>query len=277
MIKEHRLVIDGLRTRYLEAGDPTRQTLLFIHDGGFGASSDVCWGEVIGQMADDFHIVAPDMLGWGGSAKVVHFDEPPYPSKIRHIGRLVETLELTEVIAIGTSFGGSLVLRAAIADRDPWRTRAAVSITGAGGLYRTPEGVEAITQFETTIEDARRLTSWLVDDPSNFEEHAQARLEASLILGHWEAMNAPRLRNRLAERPKTVDAFPDALRDLAIPVLLIEGSRDRLLEPTWAEKLASITPQGEALVMDCGHEPNIEIPDELTKVLRDYIQRIEAA
>lgn len=273
MIHEYDVVIDGLRTRYLETGDRSRPTILLIHDGGFGGSADVSWSEVMGHLADHFHVVAPDMLGWGGSAKVVHFDEPPYPSKIRHIGRLVEYLDLRDVVVAGSSFGGSIVLRAAIADGNPWRMKAAVSITGAGGLYRTAEGVEAISTYETTIEDARRLTSWLVEDAGEFEDHAKARLEASLLPGHWEAMNAPRIRNPHAEKVWFDDPFPDALGNLTIPVLLIEGSRDRLLEPGWAEKLGASIAHGEVLVLDCGHEPNIEIPAETAEVLAEFALR----
>ncbi|WP_293785215.1 alpha/beta fold hydrolase [uncultured Aeromicrobium sp.] len=275
MARIHTIVIDGLRTRYIEAGDRSRPTLLLIHDGGFGASAELCWSDVIEELEARFHLVAPDLLGWGGSDKVVHFGEAPYPSKIRQVARLVETLDLDEVVSVGTSFGGSLALRAALEPENPWRARGIVSITGAGGLYRIPEGVEAIGSFDPTIEDARRLTSWLVADADAFEEHARQRLENSLVPGHWEAMNAPRLRNPRAERPDVKDPFLDRVAELRLPVLFVEGARDRLLDQGWAKQLADLAPHGEALTMDCGHAPNVELPAELAKVLAMFADRGE--
>jgi len=264
--------VDGLRTAYIEAGSRDKPTVLLIHDGGFGASAGLCWDKLIPELVANYHVIAPDMLGWGGTAKVHFFDELPYPPKIRHIARLLEILEIDGVYAAGNSFGGSLVLRAAIADGNPWNIDKAISIAGAGGLYRYPEGVEALSRFEPSMEESRRLTGLLVDRVEDFEDHIAARYQGSLLPGHWETMMAPRLQNPAVDRKRLHDVFPEALRDLAIPVLYVEGLRDQLLEPDWASKLAGITPRGLAISLDAGHAPNIEIPVDTAQLFDDFFQ-----
>jgi pimeloyl-ACP methyl ester carboxylesterase len=264
--------VDGVRTAYLEAGSRENDTVLLIHEGGFGSSAELSWDKVIPELKDNYHVLAPDMLGWGGTAKVHYFDELPYPPKIRHIARLLEVLGIDEVFAAGNSFGGSLVLRAAITADNPWKISKAISIAGAGGLYRYPDGVEALTRFEPSMEESRRLTSLLVDKVEDFEDHVAARYEGSLVPGHWEQMMAPRLHNPAIDRTRLPDPFPEALGDLAIPVLYVEGLRDKLVEPDWASKLAEMTPRGLAISLDAGHAPNIEIPVETAQLFDDFFQ-----
>ncbi|KRA24809.1 hypothetical protein ASD65_10535 [Microbacterium sp. Root61] len=262
----------GFETRYLEAGDPSAQTVLLIHDGAYGTTADLCWGDVAERLAPQFHVLAPEMLGWGGTDKVIYLDRAPYPWRIDHIAAFLETVGASDVFAAGASFGGSLVLRASIDPSNPWSIRRAVSIGGAGGLYRDPEGVRAGAEYTPSIEEARRLTGLIVTDPDSLGDHVRRRYEASLAPGHWEVMNAPRLKNPATERPGFVDPFPAALADLDIPLLFIEGSRDPLLDSGWAEKLAAQSARGTAVVVDASHEPNIDEPGLCAELLIDFFR-----
>ena len=59
------VTVQGLEVFYREAGDPSRPTLVLLH--GFPASSFM-FRELIGALADRFHLVAPDHVGFGRSA-----------------------------------------------------------------------------------------------------------------------------------------------------------------------------------------------------------------
>lgn len=63
--------IDGLNIAYREAGDPKDPTVLLLH--GFPTSSHM-FRELIPELADDYHIIAPDYPGFGAS------DMPPAES-----------------------------------------------------------------------------------------------------------------------------------------------------------------------------------------------------
>jgi len=56
--------VDGLKVFYREAGDPKAPVVLLLH--GFPTSSHMYW-ELIPALADRYHVVAPDLPGFGFS------------------------------------------------------------------------------------------------------------------------------------------------------------------------------------------------------------------
>lgn len=270
----HVVRIGGFRTKYLEAGDPADPPVVFIHEGSFGADAASSFGAVMAELAEDYHVLAPDLLGWGGTDKVAFLDRSPYVPRVEHVAAFCDSLALTDVRFVGNSFGGSLVLRAAAGTAPAWPMHSAVSISGTGGPDRLPEATAAIADYTPSLEDARRLTGWLVEDPDVVGDHVQQRYQNSLIPGHWEVMNAPRLKNpALAAAPSRSDPYPDSLSQCAVPILLVEGRHDRMLEPAWSERLVTHLPKGERIVVDAAHSPNIDKPALVVRLLRDFFGR----
>ena len=58
------VTVHGLEVFYREAGDPSRPTLVLLH--GFPSSSFM-FRELIGALADPFHLDPPDHVGFGRS------------------------------------------------------------------------------------------------------------------------------------------------------------------------------------------------------------------
>src|SRR3984893_14293609 len=65
--------VDGLATSYLEAG--TGDPVILLHGGEFGASAEIGWEHNIPALAARYRVLAPDMLGFGQSAKVIDFND----------------------------------------------------------------------------------------------------------------------------------------------------------------------------------------------------------
>ncbi|MCZ6786296.1 MAG: alpha/beta hydrolase [Planctomycetota bacterium] len=65
MIRYRTTKIDDLEIFYREAGDPKNPTVLLLH--GFPTSSHM-FRNLMGALADDFHLVAPDYPGFGESS-----------------------------------------------------------------------------------------------------------------------------------------------------------------------------------------------------------------
>ena len=75
------VTIDGVDIFYREAGDPSRPTLLLLH--GFPTSSHM-FRDLITELADEFHLVAPDYPGYGFSS-MPSVDEFDYSfDNVRH-------------------------------------------------------------------------------------------------------------------------------------------------------------------------------------------------
>lgn len=262
----------SFRTGYLEAGDPARETIVLIHDGGYGTTADLCWGNVINELAANYHVLAPELLGWGETDKVVYLDRAPYAARVPHIRDFLRAKGVESATFAGASFGGSLLLRALVAEGNPWGIRRAVSISGTGGPFRLASGIAALADYEPSIEAAERMTALIVNDTAGLEEHVRRRYENSLAPGHWEAMAAPRLHNPATERVAPADDFLDRFARVEIPTLLVEGARDPLLEDGWSKKLADLTPHARALTVDYSHEPNIDAPVETARIISDFVE-----
>ena len=78
---------------------------MFLHH--FGGSSRA-WSEVINQLGDDYHCVAPDLRGFGDSdAPAANYSIKDYADDV---AGLVEVLKLKRYVLIGHSMGGKIAL-----------------------------------------------------------------------------------------------------------------------------------------------------------------------
>ena len=270
MITEKSVLAGPFKTSYIEAGDPTNPTIVLIHDGAFGTTADLCWGAVAGGLADQYHVVAPDLLGWGATDKVVYFDRSPYAPRIAHVKLFLETIGVSNAYFAGASFGGSMILRALTDSSQPWAVDKAVTLSGTGGPFRLASGIEALADYNPSLEAAARLTSLVVTSLKGLEDHVKVRYENSLLPGHWEALSAPRLHNPALKRQTRSDPFLESLAKVVTPVLFVEGRNDQLLEDGWAAKLSKLTPDSTHIILEYGHEPNIEDPGAVVKILKEY-------
>ena len=265
----------GYRTRLLEAGDPEHSAVVLVHDGAYGTDAALCWDGVIDQLAADHHVIAPDLVGWGGTDKLCYFDRSPYDYRLEHLASICHVLGLDEpVFFAGSSFGAELVVRGTAETRWGWNVRAAVAIAGTGGrLYRVPGGIERLSDYSPSLDAAARLTAMLVGSAEGMEDHFQRRFDNSMIPGHWEALSALGLRNPSADRVVRPDDWPAPLRHCTTPVLFVEGADDPLLERGWAANMAELGDSFSSTVIPGGHEPNLEHPAEVGQLIRDYFAR----
>ncbi len=92
----------GWPRTYLEAGDG--DPVVLLHGGEFGVSAEIGWEKTIPALAERYRVLAPDMLGFGDSAKVVDFTDGR-GMRIRHIARFCEVLGVDSAHFVGNSMG----------------------------------------------------------------------------------------------------------------------------------------------------------------------------
>lgn len=111
MTEYHHLDIDGVRIFYREAGRRDRPTLLLLH--GFPASSFM-YRELLEQLADRFHLVAPDYPGFGHSDAPSPADYPyTFDALADTMQRFTERLDLQRFGLYMQDFGGPVGFRLA--------------------------------------------------------------------------------------------------------------------------------------------------------------------
>ncbi len=59
------IIAAGIRTNYIEAGDPSAPPLVLIHGSGPGVTGFANWNGVLPRLSERFRCLAPDMVGFG--------------------------------------------------------------------------------------------------------------------------------------------------------------------------------------------------------------------
>jgi pimeloyl-ACP methyl ester carboxylesterase len=263
------LLVDGLVTSYLEAGqgDP----VVLLHGGEFGVGAELGWERNIAALAMHHRVLAPDMLGFGQSAKVVDFTDGR-GMRIRHIARFCDVLGLESAHFIGNSMGAINLFVDATSDFPLLPVRSMVTICGGGDIQRN-EHTDALYNYDATLSGMRRIVAALFHDPSYpaDDQYVQRRYQESIAPGAWEALASARFRRPGLQAPPTPSSNRPYER-IAVPMLVVEGECDKLLPAGWAAEIAEQIPAGRsAVIPSAGHCPQIEQPSAVNELLLEFI------
>jgi pimeloyl-ACP methyl ester carboxylesterase len=271
--------VGGARTRLLTDGPAHAPVVVLVHDGAWGASADVTWSALLPLVASHYRVIAPDLLGFGGTAKIVQLDSSPYEFRTRHLFALLDEMGIgRKAHFVGNSFGGSLILQATTQPEWAARMASATSISGTGGPWRTAKAQAELGHYDGTEADMRRLMSVLVDDFPGMDEQVRERMRWAAKPGHYAGMLAPHtpvpdaLRS---ERP--VSSYPADLKATGVTTLVITGERDDLVEPGWMNHLTDVEPAIRTASLPTRHSPNISHPGQTWAVLEPFLDDSVAA
>jgi pimeloyl-ACP methyl ester carboxylesterase len=259
----------GIRTNYLEAGKGD-ETVLLIHGSGPGVTSYANWRLVIPALAEDFHVIAPDMVGFGYSdrPKGVNYSLDTWADQT--LG-LMDTLGIEKAHLIGNSFGGSIALR--IASRHPDRVGKLVLMGAMGVPFEITEGLDRVWGYDGTIEDMRRvLDVFAYSRELVNEELAQVRYKGSNEPGFQEAFSSmfPAPRQRWVEAMTTPD---DDIRALPHRTLIVHGREDKVIPVSNSYRLEELIENADLAVFSkCGHWSMIERTADFNRLVRDFFQ-----
>ena len=267
------ILVDGLVTSYLEAGqgDP----VVLLHGGEFGVSAEIGWEKNIAALAPHHRVLAPDMLGFGGSAKVIDFNDGR-GMRIRHIARFCNAVGVESAHFVGNSMGAVNLFVDATSGDPLLPARSLVTICGGGEIQRN-EHSAALYDYDATLSGMRRIVEALFHDPSYPADDAyvQRRYESSIAPGAWEALAAARFRRPGLEPPP----LPSSARPyerIAVPTLVVEGECDKLLPSGWAAEIAGQISGGRSCVVPkAGHCPQIEQPSVVDHVMVDFLSEVQ--
>lgn len=273
--------VDGVRTHYLEAG--SGETVVLLHSGEFGGASEISWEFTLPALAQHFHVVAPDWLGFGRTDKLYDFTNPR-ARVFRHMQRFTEVMGIARADFIGNSMGGSNLTVIAAAPPCILPIRSVVLASGGGFTPLTPAR-ETLLAYDGTPAAMAALLKAMLHDPKWGDDAAYvARRQALATLpGAWECASAPRLKPAVAAAAAEAGrAFgrpdPTQYENIAVPTLIIAGAQDPLREPGYAPKLAARIKDCELHVFDnCGHCPNIEMADRFNALTIRFLKRVHAA
>ena len=257
---------NGIKTNYLEAGKG--EPVVLIHGSGPGVTSYANWRLVIPALAEEFRVVAPDMVGFGYSERSANVEYGIQTWADQVIG-LMDTLDLQKAHLVGNSFGGAIALR--IAAQMPERVSKLVLMGSMGVPFPITEGLERVWGYEPSFENMRKVLDVfaysrdLVND-----ELAEVRYRGSIEPGFQESFAAmfPAPRQRWVEAMCTPE---ETIRQLPHHALLVHGREDRVIPVQTSLRLDELIDNADLNVYShCGHWSMIERTEDFNRTVRHF-------
>ena len=270
----------GLRLHYHEAGDPTADTVLLLHGGGPGASAWSNFGRTLPVLAERFHVLAVDQLGFGRSAKPTDFGKQYFAASADALAELLDTLGIGRAHCVGNSLGGGTSVRLAL-DHPARAGRLVLMAPGGLGLnVLAPDPTEGISKLyafgappgpskekladflRTLVFDQSLITDELLDE--RFRDAADPDTLASM-----RAMGASFLKPGAAEQSML---WREAHK-LRQRVLLVWGREDRVNPLDGALVPLKLIPHAQLHVFGgCGHWAMLEKFDEFNALVLQFLE-----
>ena len=257
---------NGIKTNYLEAGkgDP----VVLIHGSGPGVTSYANWRLVLPALAENFRVLAPDMVGFGFSERPANIEYGVQTWADQVVG-LMDTLELPTAHVVGNSFGGAIALR--IATQHPDRVGKLVLMGSMGVPFPITEGLERVWGYEPSFENMRKVLDVfaysrdLVND-----ELAEVRYRGSIQPGFQESFAAmfPAPRQRWVEAMCTPE---DDIRRLPHRTLIVHGREDQVIPVQTSLRLMELIDNADLSVFShCGHWSMIERTEDFNRNVSEF-------
>ena len=258
--------INGLNIRYLESGKGKNRHLLFIH--GLGSAADR-WMKIPDELSSDFHSIAIDLPGFGES------DKPPEMNYTVDQFRKIITSFLEKISIdkeptslIGHSLGGYIASELAI--QDPNQISQLVLIDSSGMLEKPTPILEEYFEaaMNPTKDNVRKAFEKMVADPK--------RIPAQLVDGFIRRIKMPNAKYAFEStlvNSATTQIGLDRLGKInPIPTLIVWGLHDKVI-PLGHSKFfkEAINDSQLEVIEDAGHAPFAEKPDQVCKLLRNFL------
>lgn len=269
------VMVDGIRTHYLEGGDGPAVVLL--NSGEFGGCAELSWEFNIEAFAEHFHVLAPDWLGFGRTDKVFDFSQGRGRT-FGHIRRFLEIMDITQADFVGNSMGGSNLARIAAARPVIFPIRSLVLASG-GGFAPDSDARRKLLAYDGSDDAMRDLLDGLFFDKKKWVDNADyiaRRQEMARIPGAWECTAAARFKAPFVE-DKAHFGQPDATpyENIEVPVLMIAGANDELRLPGYANELGERIPDCEVHVYDAAaHCPHIEHAERFNETAVAFLKKL---
>lgn len=271
---------------YREAGDAAKPTLLLLH--GFPSSSHM-FRDLIPLLAEDYHVVAPDLPGFGFTTAPERgrFDYT-FDNLAKVVEAFTDAIGLERYAIYVFDYGAPVGFRLALSR--PERVTAIISQNGNAYEEGLSDGWAPIRAYwqEPTQENREALRSMLTLEGTRFQ-YLHGVPDAARVApeSYW-------LDYALLSRPGNdeiqLDLFGDYASNVALypafqayfasrkpPFLAVWGKHDPFFLPPGAEAFKRDNPHAEVHLLDTGHFALETHAAEIASIIRAFLERSSPA
>jgi len=294
MMKKTVQLSNGEELAYTERSPGHETTVLLIHGN---MSSGLHYLPLINRLENEYHVLAPDMRGFGDSTY-----ETPLESLAdlaEDIAEFMETLEIEKAYVVGWSTGGGVALKLAALHPDKVEKVALLESCSYRGypifekdesmqplydkLYQSKEEMAKdpvqVLPVLKALEDKNKdfmkqiwsQLIWNVGLPD--EENADLYLEETLKQRNLVDIDWALLTFNMSHASNGVSEGDGTIDNVKAPVLNIHGMKDAVIPKTMFDEnneiLKDVTPK---IYEDAGHSPITDIPEKLAEDLKAFFR-----
>ncbi len=275
--------VDGEPWVNIDSSRSSDKKLLFLHAFG-GGSSAYEWSKVYPAFAPDYHILAPDLIGWGRS------DHPARNYQIEdYIATIIEFIENTysfPTTAIASGLTAAFTIRAAILRPDLFKSLILV----------TPAALEEFGEDYTRSLSAQFVKIPFVDKllymtgvSSSFgirsflEQRQFARSERvypEIVEAYLQSAQQPNAEYAALAFVRGDLSFDLSryIPQLTVPTAIIWGKKSQYTGPEVGRRFAEMNPQAIRMFIhldDVGFTPQLELPAVTIGLIRKFLLVLE--
>ena len=283
-VSYHTVSIDGVKVFYREAGPKNAPTLLLLH--GFPTSSQM-FRNLIPQLADRYHVIAPDYPGYGQS------DQPAMDKFTYSFDNLAAVMDkftgqigLTKYALYVQDYGAPIGYRLAAAHPE----KITAIVVQNGNAY--DEGLDnpfwqPIKEFwkDKSEANAAKLRPLVEIDATKWQYTEGFRDPAAHVSPDaWMLDQAylDRPGNKAIQlellysygtNPGRYPEWQAYFRKHQPPMLIVWGKNDKIFPAAGATPYLRDLPKAELYLLDTGHFALEEDGDEIARLMRDFLGR----
>lgn len=277
-VSENWLDVDGLRFRFWLAG--SGPALVLVH-GLLGYSFS--WRGVIPILAREREVFAPDMPGAGFSQCSADLD-CRLMGAAQRLRAFLDAAGIRSFDLVGSSYGGSTAVM--LAGLIPRRVRSLVLVSPANpwsiigrkrlALLRNPYMALLFPRVARAVRPMHRFfVRRMWGDPNHITRETLDGYVRPLIRPGVFEHAVKIVRTWSSDMSELESTLP---KIVAIPTLLVWGSKDRVVDPKSADSMARLLPGSRvAIVNGAGHLPYEECPEEFSRILQEFLLAVSSS
>ncbi|WP_353570222.1 alpha/beta hydrolase [Candidatus Albibeggiatoa sp. nov. BB20] len=263
----------NIEMHYEHCGLESAQTTLLLIHGNF--ASWRWWQPLLQHLPERYRAYTPELRGCGDTTR----PDGGYTIEqmAADIYEFTQALDLPAVHLVGHSLGGAVAMQFALNYPQKVRTLTLVSSAPAEGMAHLKPSFPQLRLTESSdfhhvmqtlnlnrMSLYKALTRMMPNIKTNQESFVTllddaARMSPEAIVGFYEAL--------------TTWSVQDELGKLNLPVLVLWGSQDTIVEKAALERMVEALPQAQFVIWDnVGHAPQLEQPEAFQQLLLEFIE-----
>lgn len=252
---------------YLEGGNMAGAPLLLIH--GFGANKDNFTR--IAKELGDYHLIIPDLLGFGESSKPPQADYR-MDAQAKRLHELMQVKGVASNIHVGgNSMGGGISVAYAAMYPDSVKSLWLLDSGGfwSAGFPKARFGDGSLKDSPLLIKNTNdyfALYDLVMYNPPYIPKTVQAVFAQTNIANR--DLHAKILQQITEDN---VETRAKVIAQHRIPTLIVWGTEDKIIKPETATVMSKLMPQAQVIMMPkVGHIPMVEAVDQTAKDYKDF-------